>query len=90
MKNLVTLRNEIDAIDDKIIELLAERMKLVKKISKQKEKTGFPVFDKKREEQVKKIWALKAKSLKMESRHIKQILEKILNISKEVQRRTMK
>lgn len=50
MKNL---RKQIDEIDKKIITLLAERMDVVKKIGQFKKESEKPVYDKKREEEMR-------------------------------------
>ena len=90
MKTMDQLRDEIDTIDNMILNLLSERMKLVRKIAEQKKKTDLPVFDKKREEEVKKSWFSKAKSLEMENGPIQKILDEILKMSKELQRKLIK
>ena len=87
MKTIAQLREEVDSIDSKILDLLSERMKIVRKIAIQKKKTNLPVFDKKQEELVKKRWLLKAEALGLENKQIQSILEEILETSKETQRR---
>ena len=50
---LIDLRNELDAIDDKIAKLLDERMKIVEKVAEEKNKQpSFKVTDRKRENEV--------------------------------------
>jgi len=87
METIDQLREEIDVVDNKILDLLSERMKIVRKIAIQKKKTNLPIFDKKQEELVKKRWFLKAESLGLENKQIQIILEEILEMSKETQRR---
>ena len=41
MTTIDQLRNEVDAIDSKILDLLSERMKLIRKIAEQKKKMLF-------------------------------------------------
>ena len=85
MKTIFQLRDEVDAIDSKILDLLSERMKLIKKIAKQKKKTNLLILDKKREEEVNKSWLSKAESLELETRTVQSILEEVLKMSKDLQ-----
>lgn len=45
-------RNEIDAIDAQLVQLLNRRAKIAKSIGAIKAKTGLPVFDRRREAEV--------------------------------------
>lgn len=45
-----SLREQIDAIDRRILELLAERLVVVHKVGDQKREKGLAVYDPKREE----------------------------------------
>ena len=67
MKNkLEQLRKRIDKIDESIITLLAQKMKIVKKIGQLKKKNNIPAFDELRWQKiikskkgfVKKIWEI--------------------------------
>ena len=76
MKNqLESLRKQIDGIDESIVNLLAKRMKVVKKIGQLKKKSNIPVLDKSRWQKIikskkgyiKKIWeAIHHEALKIE------------------------
>ena len=90
MKTIDQLRDEVDAIDSKILDLLSERMELIRKIAEQKKEADLPVLDKKREEEIKKSWLSKAESLEMENRSIQCILEEVLKMSKGAQRKLIK
>ena len=48
--DLDNIRQEIDKIDDKIVQLLEERMQLVEGVVAYKKATGKPILDTKREE----------------------------------------
>ncbi len=87
MKDIIQLRKEIDKIDEKILELLSERVKLVRKIAKEKHKVGLPFSDGGREKQLKEMWKEKTMELGLLAKPISQILNKILNMSKKEQRR---
>ncbi len=50
--NLAHLREEIDAIDNKILELLTKRMHVVKKVGEMKNKTGASIYRPEREKDI--------------------------------------
>jgi chorismate mutase len=80
------LRRDVDAIDLMILELIAERMKIVRRISRQKRKLNVPVLDREREKQVKKLWRATAKELGLENKFISKVLKEVIEKSKDVQR----
>ena len=47
------LRKQIDQTDQKIVELLAKRMDLVKEIAKFKKENNLPIQDEKREQELR-------------------------------------
>jgi monofunctional chorismate mutase len=51
-ERIIKLREEIDAIDSKIIRLLKDRMAISKNVGKLKEALHIPVEDKTREEEI--------------------------------------
>ena len=52
MKDLSTLRGNINEIDNKIVELWAQRMECSLKIAEYKKENNLPVFDEKREKEL--------------------------------------
>ncbi len=60
MEKLKQLRNEIDAIDDQILELLNRRMEVVQEVGRLKNSTGAPIYRPERELEILK--RLKAKN----------------------------
>lgn len=50
MKDLLDIRKDIDKIDEQIVKLYEERMKLTSDVAEYKINTGKQVFDKEREE----------------------------------------
>lgn len=50
--DLLALRNEIDAIDNEVLRLVARRIELVLKIGEYKRERGLPVYDAERERTV--------------------------------------
>lgn len=86
MNNITDLRNQIDALDEKLIDVLAQRFFFVKKIGEQKKTLGIPVQDKDREEE--KITALckKAAPYKIKKEIIKKIWQIIFSTSYEIEK----
>jgi len=89
MKDIVQLREEVDVIDKEILELLAERLELAKKIVEKKQGAGLSIVDRKREEQLKEIWRIRAKELGLRTNPILTILKEVLDMSKETQRKVI-
>lgn len=52
MTDLKRLREEIDAIDEKLVRLLERRMDIARQVGEFKEANALPVLDKKREEEI--------------------------------------
>lgn len=52
MRNLKECRNKIDEIDNKIVELFKERMKIIKDVALFKKANNLPIFDPQREIQM--------------------------------------
>ena len=85
MNDIERLRKNVDELDEKILELIEQRMNLVREIYKKKENEGKPVEDKKREEELKRIWLEKAEKLGINNESLIKILNEILKISKQTQ-----
>ena len=49
---LDTLREELDDVDQRWLEAIADRMKIVRAIKREKERLGKPVFDRTREREI--------------------------------------
>lgn len=86
MTELDILRGQIDAIDEKLVELFESRMELSKKIGDLKIQKGLEILNSKREEEVikKGISNLKDKELSCE---LEMFLRKIMELSRKVQER---
>lgn len=87
MKNidLLEIRNKIDKIDSKLVELLEERLNIVEEVACFKKKTGKKIFDEAREKEVidKNIKKVKNKELE---HYMKMIIQDIMDVSKEYQK----
>ena len=85
-KTLKKLRNNIDEVDDQIFDLILKRLDYVEKIGNIKREMNLPVYDKSREQII--IDRLTEKlSSKINSEKIKKIIDPIVSISKDLQRR---
>ena len=85
-KVIKELRNSIDKVDDQIFDLILKRFDYVEKIGNIKKEMNMPVDDKEREEII--IERLSEKlSTKINSKEIKKIIDPIISISKDIQRR---
>ncbi len=84
MKDLDTIRQEIDAVDDQILKLFEERMELCSDVARYKIKNGKRVMDKRREEE--KLEVLKAKASNDFNRHgVEDLFRQIMAMSRKLQ-----
>ena len=77
------LRDEIDSLDDKIVELLEKRSLISKNIGEIKQSTGKEVLDSQREKEIIDRLALKTKILNKVSLNL--IFKNIFKISRKIQ-----
>ena len=85
MKNIVTIRKKIDAIDEKIVYLLKERMELCKSIGALKRESGLPVKDHRREDEVYLHVMAKALECGFDPQKVEGIFKEIIALSVFVQ-----
>jgi monofunctional chorismate mutase len=83
-KNIQKLRKEIDCIDNRIVNLLERRLRVIKKISGLKKKNNIAVFDKEREVEI--IKNVKSKTSPEFREFVSAVFEEILTKSKQAQR----
>ena len=84
MTDLLELRNEIDEIDDKIVELFERRMRVSSEVADYKIKVGKAVFDKQRE--LEKIQKVKDKATTVFNKHgVEAMFGQVMNISRMLQ-----
>lgn len=84
MENLNDARLKLNDIDDKIKSLFIERMNIVKEIALYKKENNLPIFDKKREEEMKERLSSDTGDLK---EYYLELLDTILKESKKFQER---
>ncbi len=85
MKNIVTIRRKIDAIDEKIVLLLKERMDLCKDIGEVKRELGISVKDRRREDEVYLHIMSKALESGLDPQKVESIFKEIIALSVFVQ-----
>lgn len=73
MDQLKDFRKSIDLIDDSIIKLLAERLRVVEKVGKYKKERGIPPLDEKRWNEVLQSKMEKARALGLDPELVKKI-----------------
>lgn len=76
------IRAQIDNIDDQIVDLFSERLKLCKTIGSLKKKKNLPVFNELREQEILNRISKKVSS---NSKYIKQLYNEIFKICKDIQ-----
>ena len=80
-------REEIDEIDAKILELLAERLDICKQLGKYKKQHNLPIQNKEREKEIIKDRARKLKELGFDDeRFAQELFELIMKKAREVQK----
>ncbi len=85
MKNIVTIRRKIDAIDEKIVFLFKERMDLCKDIGDVKRELGIPIKDRRREDEVYLHIMSKALEYGLDPQKVEAIFKEIIALSVFVQ-----
>lgn len=81
LKKLNLLRNEIDILDLKLLEILSKRLKLVKKIGLIKNKYGLPLYVPQREKYIINLKKKEAKKRGISPNFIEKIFYRIINES---------
>lgn len=74
---LETLRQEIDTADQKLLEALAERMNVVKRVGEYKKQNNLPTLDRERWQKVLEDKLAKAKELGLSEDLVKEIYESV-------------
>lgn len=83
MKDIVTLRNEINEIDNRIIELWKERMELCLSVAQYKKENNLSVLDVEREKELlDRVGNLAGEDL---GSYCRELYEKIMEISRDYQ-----
>jgi chorismate mutase/prephenate dehydratase len=87
--SLEKLRKQIDNLDQRLVDLIAERMAVIREIGKEKLETGSPIEDRLREQAVLERVKLLAESKDLNPAEIEKIYQRLFYISKEMQGATV-
>lgn len=82
---LEKLRNKIDKLDVQILQLLAKRFEISRKISEEKKRNKLPIEDKERERQLFAELDPKVTKLNLRKRFVKKLFQLITSESKRIQ-----
>jgi chorismate mutase/prephenate dehydratase len=85
MDDLKQLRMKIDALDEKVLRLLGERVQICKAIGASKKKKGLPVRDNDRENEVYKHIKAKAADFAVDPVQVEAVYREIVNMCSDVQ-----
>ena len=85
MDKLENWRKQIDDVDEKILNLLAKRISIVKKIGNYKKQNNLSALDEKRWDRVLKLTLSKAELLNLSKDFIKKLLTLIHKYSLKIQ-----
>jgi len=85
--NLTEIRKNIDKIDTGILELLVERMKIMKEVLKYKQENNLPIFDVQREREVLDRIGRKAEKLNLSVEFVKSLYQEIMEEAKRIQKK---
>ena len=83
---LEKLREKIDKLDGKLLEILAARFSVVEEINKVKKKQNKPVFDLARENKLLDKISSKSKEIGLDNRFTRILFGMLLDESKRIQR----
>jgi len=81
MDELKDIRKEISSVDEKIIEALAERRKLAARVLQAKDRTGAPIRDTLREEQILSDLILRGRKQGLDAHFVTRVFHEIIDDS---------
>ncbi len=87
--NLEELRKQIDDLDQRLIDLIAERMKIVRQIGEEKQVAGNAIEDRAREKTVIERVRRLAEARQLNPAEVEKIFQRIFYVSKETQGATV-
>tara|TARA_A100001037_G_scaffold304138_1_gene340019 strand:- start:24364 stop:24630 length:267 start_codon:yes stop_codon:yes gene_type:complete len=85
--SLEEMRSKIEEIDEKIMELIAERMDIAILIANIKERDGLPITDKNQEKKVMQRVSENAEIFGMDKEGVEKIFQMLIELNKNKQRR---
>lgn len=84
-EKLVAYRKEIRELDQKVLELLAERRKLAEKIGRVKKTVGFPIEDSEQEKRVFEMNTRLGRELGLEESLVRKLTGDLIESAKKCQ-----
>lgn len=90
MKKLQNLRQNIEKIDKKIIELIKKRLNLSKKIAEEKLKNNLKIIDNFREKELQEVYKKTASALGISKKFIQKLFTLIIKESRYIQKQSQK
>lgn len=88
MRDLMTLRGELDELDTQLLQLFEKRMSLCREVAAYKIAQGLPVLDSSREEQVLDTRAARAEDTQL-APAVRELFQCLMRLSREEQQRMM-
>jgi len=82
--SLHDLRNEIQSLDSRLVQLICKRMHVVRQIAELKKTTGLPILDSSREDKVLSH-ILEHPHAEIGTENLKRLFQTILEISRQIQ-----
>lgn len=84
MKDLISLRNEIDSIDSQLVPLLVRRMEISGEIAEYKAVNSLPILNENREKEILESVGAQSGEYKNE---LKSVFTAVMKASRDVQKR---
>lgn len=86
MKNLKTIRNSIDDLDQQLLELVGQRIILAKMAGEKKKEAGLAIYDPERESLILEEISNKAANHDLNKRFVQTLYTLIINECREAQK----
>jgi chorismate mutase len=85
VEEIVQLRKKIDAVDEQILSLFSERVRICEVVGAAKKANGLPVHDARREEEVYSKIRERAKKIGLDPLQVDAVYREIVNMCSTVQ-----
>lgn len=86
MNDLNKLREEINKIDEQLLDLIAQRIGVVKAVGEYKKERGLPIVDKKREEELLQKLILRGEKYSLDESIIRKVWKNFFEIAYELEK----
>ena len=85
MNKIKDLRSKINEIDKKLLDLIIERLQVVREIGREKSKKGIGIIDKNREQEIFKKLIGQAEKQEIDPEIIRKIWKMLMKLSYEIE-----